>query len=140
MIRTAGDTIVIATAATTSVSSGRHVGDSITISESVSVGGASSVRTASDFIAVDDVASVLFSAGPVTARRAESSRLFVEAGEHRIVPDVRADLAKNKWDLTTVGFGASLGGIVGRVPGAVVGGAVCYVWGQWRWRSAGKGP
>jgi hypothetical protein len=93
--RTVGDTVEISTAATVSVSSVRHAGDSITISESASVSGAGSVRTASDFIAVDDAASVLFSTGPVTARRAGSSRLFLKPTERRIVPEVRADLSKN---------------------------------------------
>ena len=53
--------------------------------------------------------------------------------ERRIVsgvPDVR--LGKNVRDMGTVGFGLMLGGAFGHLPGALIGGAVFGLWGQWR--------
>jgi hypothetical protein len=47
------------------------------------------------------------------------------------LPDV--GLSENAWDLSTIGVGVTVGGAVGRIPGAVVGGAALYGWGRLRW-------
>lgn len=54
------------------------------------------------------------------------------------MPDIDASLTKNTWDLTTIGVGVGVGAAVGHVPGAIVGGAALYSWGQVRWRQAQK--
>ena len=50
-----------------------------------------------------------------------------------MLPEVDARLTQNMWDMTTTGFGLAVGGVAGHVPGAIVGGAVGYVWGRVRW-------
>jgi hypothetical protein len=63
-----------------------------------------------------------------------ASQVIVTPRPGSPVPTVDANLSKNIWDLTTTGAGVTIGGAVGHVPGAVVGGAVMYAWGQVRWR------
>jgi hypothetical protein len=70
-----------------------------------------------------------------------ASQVIVTPRPEWPVPTVDASLSKNAWDLTTAGAGVTIGGAIGHVPGAVVGGAVMYAWGQVRWRQVqNKGP
>lgn len=63
-----------------------------------------------------------------------ASQVIVTPRPESPVPTVDASLSKSTWDLTTTGAGVTIGGAIGHVPGAVVGGAVMYAWGQVRWR------
>jgi hypothetical protein len=63
-----------------------------------------------------------------------ASQVIVTPRPESPVPTVDASLSKSTWDLTTTGAGVTIGGAIGHVPGAVVGGAVMYAWGQIRWR------
>jgi hypothetical protein len=63
-----------------------------------------------------------------------ASQVIVTPRPELPVPSVDASLSKSTWDLTTTGAGVTIGGAIGHVPGAVVGGAVMYAWGQVRWR------
>lgn len=112
----------------------RQAFDNIRLEESVSVSGGAT-RHAADSIRLEEGVAVLFRAGPLTVRPAERTAVSVASSERLIVPEMRADLAKNHWDLATLGTGIAAGGVVGRLPGAVVGAVVLYAWGQWRWRS-----
>jgi hypothetical protein len=78
-------------------------------------------------------ASVYASAG--------ASQVIVTPRPESPVPTVDTSLSKNMWDLATTGTGVTIGGAIGHVPGAFVGGAVMYAWGQVRWRQVqSKGP
>jgi hypothetical protein len=75
-------------------------------------------------------ASVYASAG--------ASQVVIAPRCHSPVPAIDAGLTKNTWDLTTTGVGISIGAAVGHGPGALVGGALLYAWGQVRWRQVQK--
>src|SRR5258708_2611696 len=77
----------------------------------------------------------LMKVGFVTVRASESTTVRIDSSASQIVPEVRADLAKNAWDLTMLASGATVGGLVGRTAGAAVGIVVFYAWGHWRWKS-----
>lgn len=75
--------------------------------------------------------------------------MLVEAGPARILatansPSVRvadgrlhAELLRAQWDFTTIVGGVRIGALVAHVPGAIIGGVMCGVWGRWRWNQSG---
>jgi hypothetical protein len=114
----------------------RHVSDHIGLSDGVTAT-VSHVRHVSDHIGVADHADVsgpLVAAGPLTIRRSEARTIDVERGASP-VPKVDVGLTKAAWDLTTSSAGVTIGGAIGHLLGAVIGGAILYGWGQWRWKT-----
>lgn len=61
------------------------------------------------------------------------------ASGHVDLDETDSGLGRNTWDLTLIPAGMTVGGLVGRLPGAVVGAIVMYLWGEWRWRSERSG-
>lgn len=96
------------------------------------------VRTAHDHVPVSDnaTANVLIQlpAARVTAR-AVGPTVTVTRSRDLSVPGIDVGLAKNQWDFTTITAGITVDALIGHVPGAIVGGAALWSWGQWRWRN-----
>lgn len=116
--------------------------DYIPISDSAAVGPLR--HSASDHVRVSDSATVrLVTAGPVTISAAvevtASARIIVGTQPPTVtVTNGHLDLEfqRDQWDFYTFVGGVSLGGLVGRLPGALIGGCVCLAWGRWRWNRA----
>lgn len=64
---------------------------------------------------------------------ARGSQVAINPRPDSALPGVDVSLAENTWDLATLGTGFGLGYAVGRLPGGVIGGAGCYLWGRVRW-------
>jgi hypothetical protein len=116
--------------------------DQIPISDQASAG---PLRiTASDYVAVSDHATArLVSAGPVAINAVvkveASARAIVRAPSPRVtITDQHVDieLQRTQWDFATLVGGVSVGALVGRFPGALIGGCVCLAWGRWRWNQS----
>jgi hypothetical protein len=54
------------------------------------------------------------------------------------VPDVDVRLNRDMWNMTTVGLGFAVGGVIGHVPGAIIGGVTGYGLGRFRWAQVQK--
>ncbi len=113
----------------------RFASDTISISDSVTVAGFAGRHNVADSIHIEDAATVLVGAGPIAVRASENATISMESREGSPIPKVDAGLAKNQWDLLTIGTGFSVGFAVGQLAGATVGALALYGWGQWRWKS-----
>lgn len=85
-------------------------------------------------------ASATLSAIPLV--QVASAAVYPSAGPSQVsitpradspLPDVDVSLAENAWDLATLGTGFGVGYAFGHLPGGVIGGVGCYLWGRVRW-------
>ena len=118
-----------------------NLSDAINVHDSASASESALGIHASDEIKVEDfaVASqplVQIGGSAIYPTAPPSPPVVIQQKAGSALPDV--GLSENMWDLATTGAGITIGGIIGHVPGAIVGGGVCYAWGRVRWHQVQK--
>jgi hypothetical protein len=117
MSRFASDVVSVHDQATTSVSTGRF---------------------ASDLLSVHDRATAaIVELGPVVVRTHASSEMkVIRSGGHVEVrvPQAEAERARYMWLMTSAAFMGFVGNTVGDAPGALIGAAIGWGWGEYKFR------